>query len=298
MSSPFAEGPNPYAATILPPAPAPVVPVGPLQDRMEYMRSYNYIFENPNWLTTVLLLGVVMMAAIIPGVSIILQLLFFGYQFETIDSLLKTQGRQYQAFDFGRIGDYFSRGLWPFLVNLVASFVLIPIIYIGLIIGVLAIGGVASALGDDAGAVVGTVLGGIAFIVFLVVAVLFSFYLMAMTLRSGLAQEFAAGFQFAWIQDFVRKMWVEMFLAGLFLIVTALVLELLGLAALCIGIFFVIPLILLSYAHLLYQLYVVYLSRGGMPVPSKSMMYGPASQPPFAPPPVAMPPGYPPKPPA
>jgi hypothetical protein len=42
----------------------------------------------------------------------------------------------------------------------------------------------------------------------------------------------------------------------------------------------------------------VYLSRGGMPVPSKAVMYGAANQPPYAPPPVAMPPGYPPKPPA
>jgi hypothetical protein len=298
MSSPFAQGPNPYAATVVPPAPAPIVPSGPLQSRMECMRAYHYIFENPNWLTTVLLLGLVCLAAMIPGVGIILQLLFVGYQFEIVDWLLKTQGRQYQAFDFGRIGDYFSRGLWPFLVSLVATFVLMAVFYLGMGIVFVAGAGLASALGDDAGQVVGAVLGFLAIIVLIAFAFIAAFYLTAMTIRAGLAQEFAAGFQVAWLQDFVRKMWVDMLVAFLFLAATGIVLELLGLAALCIGIIFAIPLILLAHANLLYQLYVVYLSRGGMPVPTKAMLYGPVSQPPYAPPPVAMPPGYPPKPPA
>src|SRR5215471_20553632 len=131
----YPPAPNPYAS------PAPVqmaiVPTGGGPTSMDYMRSFNYIFENPDWITTILLLGLVYLGALIPGVGIILNLLFIGYQFEVMDLLLKTQGRQYPGFDFGRIGDYLGRGVWPFLVSLVATFVLVPLIYGGIIVGVL-----------------------------------------------------------------------------------------------------------------------------------------------------------------
>src|SRR5688572_22044128 len=127
--------PNPYAAPMAPP-PLPMKEVinGPGQSAMEYMRAYHYIFENPNWMTTVLYIGLVSLAGIIPGVSIILQLFFFGYQFEVLEALLRTRGTRYPDFDFGRIGAYLNRGIWPFLVNLVVTFVLIPLIYMALII--------------------------------------------------------------------------------------------------------------------------------------------------------------------
>jgi hypothetical protein len=291
MTTPFAQDPNPYAASAIPPAqaPAPIVPAGPLPDRLDCMRAYNYIFENPNWFTSVLLMGVIWLAAIIPGVGIILQLFFIGYQFEVIDWLLKTQGRQYPTFEFGRFGEYLNRGLWPFLVNLVTTFVLVPVIYIGMIISVLAIAGIASLAGDDLGPIIGMVLGSIGLVAFLAVIFVVMFYMVAMLLRSGLAQDFGSAFHFVWIQDFVRRMWSDMLLAGLFMVATALVLELLGLLAFCIGILFVLPLIMLAGAHLLYQLYAIYLSRGGMPVSAKAMHVQPM-------PPPGMPPGYPQKP--
>lgn len=297
MSSPFANSGNPYAGSVLPPEPMPVLPGGPLQSQLDYMRMYNYIFENPGWMNTVLLLGLTMLAAIIPGVSIILQLLFVGYQFETIDWLLKSQGRQYQSFEFGRIGDYFGRGLWPFLVSFVATMVLVGLVYLGLGIGVFGISMLVNALGDDIGAIVGMLLGAVFFVVFVVALFACAFYLTAITIRSGLAQEFAAGFQLEWLNDFVSKMWKDMVVGGLFLMASAFVLEILGMLALCIGLLFVIPIIMLAHAHLLYQLYVIYLSRGGIPVVMKRVAYGGVPQPPLAPPP-PMPPGYPPKPPA
>src|SRR5262245_61603936 len=139
-------GPNPYAS---PMPTGPAFPAGTGQTNIEYMRAYNYIFENPTWMTTVLCLGVCCIAAIIPGVGILLNLLFLGYQFEVIDSLMRTQGRQYPTFDFGRFGDYLGRGVWPFLVNIIASLVLLPVLYIGMFIGALLVTGIAGAAGDN-----------------------------------------------------------------------------------------------------------------------------------------------------
>jgi hypothetical protein len=149
-----------------------------------------------------------------------------------------------------------------------------------MIIGALLVAGIAGAGGDNLGPVLGFACGSISLILFMAVAFAATGVMMAMILRSGLAQEFGAAFQFDWISDFISRMWLEMLLAGLFMIVTAFVLEVVGLLALCIGIFFVLPLIVLAAAHILYQLYMIYLARGGMPVPMKMMAVAPTVMPP------------------
>jgi len=262
--------PNPYASPIAPPQyPAKEIVGGTGQTAMEYMRAYHFIFENPNWTTTVAYIGLCTLAAIIPGVSILLQLLFLGYQFETVETLLRTRGTQYPDFSFGRIGDYLGRGIWPFLISLIVGFVLAPIMYVAVIILVVIVALLASAAGDQAGPVVAIIGGIIGFAIFLALMLAIMMLTMPMLLRSGLAQDFGAAFQFSWISDFVRKMYREMVLAGLFMIGTALPLALLGLLACGIGICVVMPIILLAQTHLMYQLYGIYLTRGGQPVPMK-----------------------------
>jgi hypothetical protein len=294
MSSPFAGGPNPYAASIVPPAPTPLIPAGPLPTSIDYLRSYTYIFDNPDWLPTALILALIwlvaVIAALIPGLGLIVQLFLLGYQFEVVDLLLKTQGRQYPAFDFGRFGDYLGRGLWPFLVYLVSTFVLAIGLVVVFFVGFVLIAVVAAAIGEDAGAVLASVFVFVGIAGMFVAIFVGMFYVTAMVLRSGLSQDFAAGFDFAWVHDFVRRMWVELLLAGLFLWITTLILELLGLMVFCIGILFALALVTLAFAHILYQLYAVYLARGGMPVAVKLATYPPMQ------PPTGMPPGYPPKP--
>jgi len=261
-------GPNPYESPTSPSA-ATYFAAGSSQTQMEYMRAYNYIFENPDWMKSVLFMALLFIPAMIPGVGIIVNLFYLGYQFEVIDSLLKSQGRQYPTFDFGRMGDYLGRGIWPFLVNLVGTVVLFPIIYIGLLVAGLLVSGITSAAGESLGPILGMVLGLIVGVTFIGITFAAMFVMVAMILRAGLTQEFGAAFQFDWIKDFCRRMWLEMLLSGLFMMATGFVLEILGVIALCIGLLFVIPLLFLAASHILYQLYVVYLSKGGIPIPIK-----------------------------
>jgi hypothetical protein len=95
-------------------------------------------------------------------------------------------------------------------------------------------------------------------------------------LRAGLAQDFAEGFNFGWVLDFLKRTWMEMILGLLFLMFSAAVLGVLGLLACYIGLFFVMPVVFLAQAHLNYQLYVLYLSRGGTPIPEKPATLAPA----------------------
>jgi hypothetical protein len=61
--------------------------------------------------------------------------------------------------------------------------------------------------------------------------------------------------------------------------------------ALCIGVYPATAVMMMAHAYMLYQLYALYLSRGGMPIPLKPRM--PAAPVGYLPPP----PGYPPPPP-
>jgi hypothetical protein len=94
-------------------------------------------------------------------------------------------------------------------------------------------------------------------------------FMVPLIMRAGLSQDFAETFNFAWIKDFVRKMWLDTLLAILFLMVSSMIVVMLGYLACCIGVFFAQPIVLMAYAHILYQLYAIYLTRGGTPVVPK-----------------------------
>jgi hypothetical protein len=164
--------------------------------------------------------------------------------------------------------------------------ILINVLVIGAVVAMLAVatlicaGILGSAGGDDlAGLLVpiGMLMGGVLAIALIAAA---SIYMTPMVLKAGLAQDLGAAFDFAWVNDFVRKMWVETLLSSLFMIGSTLALLVVTcfLAAIVIG-----PIVPFVSTHFYYQLYSLYLSRGGTPIPLKPR--APVIQPGFAPPP-------------
>ena len=231
---------------------------------LEYSRTVSYIFENPNWLMNADWSFVCqLVAGLIP---IVPQMVLMGYQFEVIDSLLESRGTRYPDFTLNRIGDYLVRGVWPFLAMFVMAIAWGAMFFFFALVSGGCIVGAASAVGKDAGPVVATV--GVLFAV-VIGLLLFALLILLVTpaaLRGGLTQDFAAAFDFGWISDFIRKMWVEVLLSTLFLIVV-------GIAAVVLtcglGWFVVTPLVPFVQAHFWYQFYVLYLARGGSLVPVK-----------------------------
>jgi len=198
-----------------------------------------------------------------------------GYQFEVIEALLAAQGGRYPDFSFDRFADYLVRGLWPFLVQLVASLVVAPLIGFLVAIPVLILVAIAGAAGKESGPAVIAVGLPLLLLVLVPLSVAISVVLVPLMLRAGLAQDFVEGFKFSWLTDFLKKMWLETFLALLFIAVTAMVLSIAGMLACYVGMFFVMPVIFLAQAHMYYQLYLLYLSRGGMAVQRKTPAYAP-----------------------
>ncbi len=250
--------------------PTSSAPAGKPAPGMDYLRMFTYIFENPNWFTTVLLV------TLIRFIPIIGALVTAGYQFEIVIGQVHTGGARYPDFEFGKFVDYLLRGVWTFLVGLVCSLVLSPLF------AVLACSGAA---GEDAGPVI----AGLAGLALMVVLPVFIVILQPIILRSALTMDFAQAFQFEWIKDFLQRMWVEQLLGLLFLVLGSLVLTPLGLLACCVGIFAVKPILGMAGANLMFQLYSLYLSRGGTPIPIKlsgvdSRMVPPGGLPPSYPP--------------
>jgi hypothetical protein len=235
-------------------------PIDPSLGTLRYFAAYEYVFQNANWLSN-LLLGT--LCQIIPVVG---PIVFMGYQYEIIEALHRDPRRVYPDFNFNRFADYLVRGVWPFLVSLVAGMVLAAIMMVPMFLFQILI---AASDHKHAGplAVVVMIL-----MFFVMIVFQFGFYLLLLplTLRAGLSQDFVKAFDFEFLRDFVGRMWLEMLFVALFLWASTFVLMIGGFMLCCVGVFPAATLALFANAHLLHQLYEVYLFRGGQPIPLKA----------------------------
>jgi len=230
---------------------------------MRYFDAYSFVFDSPRWAMN-LLLGAV--CALIPVVG---GIVLWGYQFEIIESLHRDPRRTYPDFDFNHFVNYLKRGVWPFLVALVVtmvpSFVLVILSYAMMF----AVGISASLAGQETGmliAVVGFLLG---FAAIFAAAIAVGMISIPFVIRAGLAQDFGEAFRFDFVKSFIRKTWKEMILSMLFMMFSSMVVAMIGMLLCYFGMYPAMVLIMLAYAHIYYQLYQVYLARGGKPIPLK-----------------------------
>ena len=70
----------------------------------------------------------------------------------------------------------------------------------------------------------------------------------------------------AFVRDFNKRVFKELTLSVLFIMVAGFVAYIVGLLLFCIGIYFTIAAVVMAQYHLMFQLYELYLERGGSPV--------------------------------
>ncbi len=258
---------------------------------MRYWQSYRFVFNNPNWLTNLLLASVCLL------IPIVGQIVLIGYLFEVIDSLLRRSpldgGRivndsddeafgeqvmdalpanddypsaQYPDFVFNRFADYLMRGIWPFLMRLIigmavgfpAGFVL----FVGLMVG-----GIASRASNSPWPII--VMYGLFWLFYVVAMLIVSILSIPLYLRAGLSSDFSAAVSMTFFRDFVKRVGKEVVLAELFLAATGTLVTIGGLLLCYVGVFPAAVLLMYASHQLEYQLYELYLKRGGMPVPRR-----------------------------
>jgi hypothetical protein len=234
---------------------------------VRYLYTYSYIFENPNWMMTILYGFLCFLSSqIIPMVG---QLLFMGYLFDVTESLHRHPGRPYPSFEPNKFGYYLQRSLWPFLVSLIFA---IPIFLLVGVICAIELGLLIAAMNTvDKDTAPLVLLAGI-FVLFATFMFLITLLYVPVTpffIRAGLAQDFKEAFNFRWAMDFMKKVWLELVLFELFFAVTGLPLVFFGYSCCVVGVFAVLAIVFLSSASMYAQLYDLYLARGGEPIPLK-----------------------------
>jgi hypothetical protein len=126
----------------------------------------------------------------------------------------------------------------------------------------------AADKGNEAAVGIG-VLGAIGVVMLLIFLVSFaiSFFSVPLGLRGGVSSDIGQSFNFTWAIDFIKKTWLEMILVFLFQVAVGIVLEIVIAVTCGLGMLVALGYVVLISAWLQFQLYRVYLSRGGEPIP-------------------------------
>lgn len=233
------------------------------RERIEYLAAFRYVFTHPEWIKNLLIFAAFTLVPVLNTV------LVYGYLYETTEHLHRRMSGPYPLFEVRRFAHYMTRGIWCYLIVQILSVVIAPFFVIsfdGTMFSTIAI----SRANQAAAAVM------LAVVVPLVVTLLFLFLLSLsivvtpFLLRAGLTQDFGLTFNFRWVADYLRKMWLEVLLVNVFASLSGIVLAVLGCALFCYGALVAGALMTLASAHLNWQLYELYLSRGGEPIPLKT----------------------------
>lgn len=234
------------------------------EPRLEYLRAFNYLFENANWLTILLLLA---LCTLIPVIGF---LLVIGYQFVVLEALIRSDDRTFPEFDFSRFSTYLLRGLWPWLAAFIVELTAFATLVLLVLGGMMCFLGALSVVGDSSLAGIGLAIVLIfLFVVFLASMLVVLLVSTPMMLRAGLTQEFGEAFRFDWVKDFIGRTLKEMILFYLFLIAGQMLLMMVGSLLFCVGAWFAAAWGAMAQAHMFFQLYRLYLARGGEPLTLK-----------------------------
>lgn len=232
---------------------------------MEYVKPFTYFVGATGGFTNWLLCGVV---NLIPVVG---QIVLLGYRAEVAEELIRDPAlRRHPKFDFNLFGDYLSRGVWPFLYQLVIG------LGVGALLGVgfLLIGVAMATLGKKATPEVVALLFALGYLVVIVLMTLTTtLILWPMELHAQLSRRFVPVEAFGFASRFQRVMWGQMLTSVIVFLLFSAPIAVLGLLACYFGYFWAIVVMFMAQQHIMSQLYRLYLDAGGDPIPTPEDEY-------------------------
>ena len=239
---------------------------------IDAMRAFKVPFNSENWFVDILLATVCLFIPIVGPIVLL------GYEIELIQGWLKRPGQPHEKLDFGRFMDYLKSGVWPFVAALIGQLIAVPLTMVFMIPFFCLFFGSSAFLGDSDTEAIGVLCMIFSFVLLFVgvilVNVLTMCFLTPMMVGAGLAGEVGPAVDFGYIKDFLAKTWKEMMKAYLLYMVVGMFLSMLGYCALFVGLYFVMAWMSISWAHLQFQAYSLYLARGGKPIQPKPQMAG------------------------
>ncbi|HEV8241269.1 MAG TPA: DUF4013 domain-containing protein [Thermoanaerobaculia bacterium] len=230
------------------------------QPTTDYGRALRYQLDDESWITTLLFMAIAIIVPLVGGI------VAFGYQATVIEALARGgAGAGPPRFDLERLVEYLLRGLRMFVVSLIVTVIMLPVVWLGSFVLLAGVLGTSHAMGPSEAAttMVGCVMTGIFVVLILVVGLGIQVLITPLLLRAALDKDFGAIFDLAWARDFLTRTGMDSVKVHLFVIVISLGFFLLGVIACIVGIFPAIAYVMLVQGHLYGQLYLLYLRRGG-----------------------------------
>ena len=267
MTNPYQPGnPDPYVtASAYPGGPQYAEPIAPppYQNSIEFGRAIGAPFKSPNWMMNTVWMVICFLLSMVVIGGIVL----FGYQMEVIERRSRGRSEAWPDFDPNRFGEYLSRGLWPWLVNIILGMGMVLPLWLFMGISMAIIGAI---FGEGPDSPVAAIL--ILAILSVFIAAVFAatiFVIGPCTLRAGLANDFGQGFHFRWALDFGKRIWGQMILTMFAVMAIAIVAEVLGVLMCFIGLMITFPVAQMMITDFGAQLYDIYLTRDGEPIPTR-----------------------------
>jgi hypothetical protein len=219
---------------------------------MQYLKPFTFfVSKKPKGLTNLLLAAV---CVLIPVVGAIVLL---GYRAEMAEDLDKDPKLEnYPDFDFNRFIDYLSRGIWPFLMELIVGAGTMVLMLLVVAVGFMAYGATQEP-------VVGFAVGGLLFIPVMLLSML---VVWPLELHTQLTAKFEFGRAFAFMTRMLKRVWGQALLAALAYWFLGTLVALLGYAACFVGVYPAVVILGMAQQHLVGQLYRLYLDEGGEPI--------------------------------
>ena len=260
-------------------APGPGVPGA--DGHVRVLGAVRWVFSDAEWTKSVLF-GCIFMLIPIAG-----PIALAGWMCEIHQRLVRGHPRPMPKLDFSDFGHYLSRGVAPFVVQLVVMLPAMLVMY-GLMFaaGMVLMAVATQPGGPDALVIVlGAAVALIALVGFLVVAVLIN----AAQTRAELTENIGQALSFGELMRYSRATWGMVVWKTILFGFVSLGLFLCGLLLCYFGLYPAIVVIQLAACSLRFQIYREYLRRGGTPIPLKAPVALPSEMPPAAPQPH---PGY------
>jgi hypothetical protein len=216
---------------------------------VQYQLAFSYfVGKKPNGWTNLMLATVCLL---IPAVGPIVAL---GYRAEVAERLSRDPDlRRHPDFAFDRFMDLLVRGLWPFLIQLIGSLVLMPFAFVAIFGGI----GLGAAINQPA---VGMILG---FMAYMLIALVGTALLMPMVFHAELANRFDIGGGFRFAVSFLKLVGGKAVVTYIVFTLLAVPITFLGLLLCIVGMYPALVLVMMAGQHLMVQLYLDYLDRGG-----------------------------------
>ena len=213
-----------------PPPPPPVYtpppPAAPAAPAFDFGKPFTYVFEDPNWITKILIGGLFYLA----GFLIVGWFFIFGYVAQTARNVMAGHERPLPEWD--NLGAYFAEGLRLFGVLLVY---IIPIFVLAIVFMVPA--GVLSSIDDEGAQFLGSGIAGCLSCLMVPFALAMILFAPASLLFAVAEERFGAAFEFGRIWAFIKAN-VGNYLLAVCVYLIARFLAGFGIALLCIGVIF------------------------------------------------------------